>query len=111
MNIPFWSGQPFPPPGDLLNLGIEPRSPALQADSVRPEPPGKPLYMYKAAAKPSAGQMTLSSAMVERHGKWVGLGIDASQVLYLCTPIYSYKVGRPYHQSTENKPACPSSKR
>ena len=42
MNIPFWSGQPFPPPGDLLNLGIEPRSPALQADSVRPEPPGKP---------------------------------------------------------------------
>ena len=28
----YWSGLPFPSPGDLPNLGIEPRSPALQAD-------------------------------------------------------------------------------
>ena len=33
---------PFPPPGDLPNPGIEPRSPALQADSLPAEPPGKP---------------------------------------------------------------------
>ena len=33
-----WSGLPFPPPGDLRNPGIEPRSPALQADSLRFEP-------------------------------------------------------------------------
>ena len=30
----YWSGQPFPSPGDLPNPGIEPRSPALQADSL-----------------------------------------------------------------------------
>ena len=30
----FWSGFPFPTPGDFPNLGIEPRSPALQADST-----------------------------------------------------------------------------
>ena len=30
----YWSGQPFPPPGDLPNPGTEPRSPALQADSL-----------------------------------------------------------------------------
>ena len=30
----YWSGLPFPPPGDLPNLEIEPRSPALQADSL-----------------------------------------------------------------------------
>ena len=30
----YWSGLPFPSPGDLPNLGIEPRSPALQADSL-----------------------------------------------------------------------------
>ena len=30
----YWSGQPFPSPGDLLNPGIKPRSPALQADSL-----------------------------------------------------------------------------
>ena len=38
----YWSGQPFPPPGDLPNPGIEPRSPALQADSLPAEPQGKP---------------------------------------------------------------------
>ena len=38
----YWSGLPFPSPGNLPNPGIEPGSPALQADSSLPEPPGKP---------------------------------------------------------------------
>ena len=33
-----------PSPGDLPDPGIEPRSPALQADSLPSEPPGKPLW-------------------------------------------------------------------
>ena len=37
----YWSGLPCPPPGDLPNPGIEPRSPALQADSLPSELPGK----------------------------------------------------------------------
>ena len=37
-----WSGEPFPSPGDLPNPGIEPRCPALQADSLLFELPGKP---------------------------------------------------------------------
>ena len=36
-------GMPFPSPGDLPNSGIKPRSPALQADALSSEPPGKPL--------------------------------------------------------------------
>ena len=36
-----WSGLPFPSPGDLPDPGIEPRSPALQADALTSEPPGK----------------------------------------------------------------------
>ena len=36
----YWSGLPFSSPGDLPNPGIEPRSPALQADSLLSEPPG-----------------------------------------------------------------------
>jgi len=36
------SGLPCPPPGDLPNSGIKPGSPALQADSLLSEPPGKP---------------------------------------------------------------------
>ena len=38
----YWSGYPFPSPGDLQNPGIEPRSPALQADSLPSAPLGKP---------------------------------------------------------------------
>ena len=38
----YWSGQPFPSPGDLLDSGIEPESSSLQADSLPAEPPGKP---------------------------------------------------------------------
>ena len=37
-----WSGLPFPSPGDLLDPGIKPRSPTLQADALPSEPPGKP---------------------------------------------------------------------
>ena len=37
------SGLPFPSPGDLPDPGIEPGSPALQADSLPSELPGKPL--------------------------------------------------------------------
>ena len=38
----YWSGLPFPSPGDLPNPGIEPGSPALGADALTSEPPGKP---------------------------------------------------------------------
>ena len=37
----YWSGLPFLPPGDLPEPGIEPGSPALQAESSLSEPPGK----------------------------------------------------------------------
>ena len=37
----YWSGLPRPPLRDLPNPGIEPRSPALQTDSLPSEPPGK----------------------------------------------------------------------
>ena len=37
----YWSGLPFPPPGDLSDPGIEPMFPELQ-DSFTTEPPGKP---------------------------------------------------------------------
>ena len=38
----FWRRQPFPSPGDLPNRGIEPKSPALQANSSPAEPQGTP---------------------------------------------------------------------
>ena len=41
----YWSGLPFPSPGDLPDSGTEPRSPALQANSLSSEPP-KESHMY-----------------------------------------------------------------
>ena len=38
----YWSRWPFPSPGDHPNLGVKPRSPVLQADSLPTESPGKP---------------------------------------------------------------------
>ena len=37
----YWSGLPFPSPGDLPDPGIKPKSPALKADALPSEPPGK----------------------------------------------------------------------
>ena len=40
----YWSGLPFPSPGDLPDPGIKPGSPALEADALTFEPPGKPQH-------------------------------------------------------------------
>ena len=45
----YWSGLPFPSPGDLPNQGTEPMSPTLQADTLPREPPGKPFSDIKIA--------------------------------------------------------------
>ena len=47
----YWSELPFPSPGDLPGPGIEPRSPALQADALISEPPGKPCKDYDYSLK------------------------------------------------------------
>ena len=49
----YWSGLPFPSPGNLPDPGVEPRSPVLQVDSLPSDPPGKPLYSAAAAAAKS----------------------------------------------------------
>ena len=49
----WWSGQPIPSPGDLPDLRIKPGSPALQADSLPAEPPGKSMGQ---SASPLSGR-------------------------------------------------------
>ena len=46
----YWSGEPFSSAGDLPDAGIKFGSPALQADSLLPEPPGKPSGCQKPAS-------------------------------------------------------------
>ena len=40
----YWSGEPFPSPGDLPNPGIKPRPPSLQVDCLPAEPQGQLKY-------------------------------------------------------------------
>ena len=49
----YWSGLPFPPPGDLHDPGIKPLSPgpAVAGRFLKTEPPGKPTVEYYSAAK------------------------------------------------------------
>ena len=55
----YWSGLPFPSPGDLPNPGIEPGSPTLHTDSLTCEPPGK------SAPKPGGTSDKIRELVVE----------------------------------------------
>ena len=50
----YWSGLPFPSPGELPNPGIEPRSPALHAGALPSEPPGNWEFILLAFVCPKA---------------------------------------------------------
>ena len=93
----YWSGLPFPSPGDLPDPGIEPRSPAFQADTLTSEPPGKPMVISETKETPvilcikpvyntvdslvcprfqaqTTGQTTLPSLPDNLGMGWAGLG-------------------------------------
>ena len=75
----YWSGLPCPPPGDLPSPGIKPRSPALQADSLPSEPPGKPkntgvgrlssVGLPDAGIEPGSPALQVDSLRAELPGK------------------------------------------
>ena len=58
----YWSRLPFPSPGDLPDPGIEPRSPAFQADALTSEPPGPTLPFIHCVTK---GKLLYSSELGE----------------------------------------------
>ena len=68
----IWSGKPFPSPGDLPNPGIEPQSPAWQADSLLSKPPGK-------STNTGVGSLSLLQPILQTqesnrgllHGRWI----------------------------------------
>ena len=72
----YWSGLPFPSPGYLPHAGIEPGSPALRADSLLTEPPGK------RDGKESACNLG-DLGLIPRLGRFPGGGHD-SPLQYAC---------------------------
>ena len=68
----YCSGLPFPSPGDLPDPGIEPWSPALQADALLSEPPGKPRQYIKKQKHHFADKVKAMVFPVVKYGceKW-----------------------------------------
>ena len=67
----YWNGLPFPSPGDLPNWGIEPRSPALPADSLPTEPPGKPLLYCGYIEFCQENALIITNTLFQQHKKWL----------------------------------------
>ena len=59
----YWSELPFPPPGDLLDRGLEPARPALAGRFFTTEPPGKPVS-YTKVLRPSQSPASTDSCML-----------------------------------------------
>ena len=57
----YWSGLPFPFPEDLLNPGVEPRSPVLAGGFFTTETPGKPIVPKIMAPGDTMGELGLAS--------------------------------------------------
>ena len=64
----YSSGLPFPSPGDLPDPGIEPRFPALQADALISEPPGKPMINLESVLKSSDITLLTNVYLVKAMG-------------------------------------------
>ena len=82
----YWSGLPCPPPGDLPNPGIEPRSLKLQVDSLLSEPPGKPKNTGMESLSLLQGIfLTQESSWVLLHCRWILYQLSYQGSLQLST--------------------------
>ena len=90
-----WSGLPLPPPDDLPDPGIETGSPALEADSLLSEPPGKPNKDLK-KKKSHQGRNRKSKEYFLTHENYTKFTTPRSYVnfyLYVATPIHCQVYG------------------
>ena len=72
----YWSGLLFPFPGDLPDPEIEPRSPALQADSLPSKPPGKPHYPCEHSSNCSLPRSSVHGIFQARVLEWVAMSFS-----------------------------------
>ena len=74
----YWRGLPFPSPGDVPDPGVEPRSPALQGDTLPSEPPrklfSKTMIFFRFPWWLSGKEYTFQCRRLKRHefDPWVG---------------------------------------
>ena len=89
----YWSGQPFPSPGDLPNPGIQSRSPALQADSLPAEPQGEPKRVLSSALQ--SPPWWRGVGLVQAHAKPGGSVGSLGSSSHTCWSGHRWWVGFP----------------
>ena len=99
----YWSGLPFPSPGDLPNPGIETGSPASQVDSLPYEPPGKPSMITGLC---NAGGIIPFKIYIDPNRLGCSYRVLASHNFSIFIPLYlhylpSFSLSHP-HRSKEN---------
>ena len=80
----YWSGLPFPSPGDLPDPGIEPVSPALAGGFFTTEPPGKPLVNGSSTELLAQRTIIISLASPKPATQEVGLQPDLLLLFHFC---------------------------
>ena len=80
--LEYWSGLPCSPPGDLPNPGTEPRSPALEANSLPSEPPGKPQCPNVPSKKTLTVDYSRFDSSSKRHSTVISFEIKLSTILH-----------------------------
>ena len=90
----YWSGLSFPSPGDLPDPRIEPRSPALCADALPSEPPGKPIYADDPTLMAESEEQLKSLLMkVKVESEKVGLKLNIQKMKIMASgPITSWQI-------------------
>ena len=96
----YLSGLLFPSPEDLPDPGIEPGSPALQAESFTTEPPGKPLGQSKHTIKQGFSYVGFENEQSScnhlcLHGTYIIIERDSKQEIYI--HIYYIMLDNTYH--------------
>ena len=114
----YWSGLPFPSPGDLPNPGIKPGSPTLQADALPSEPPGKvSAIQHRKSVHESESPSVLSDSLWP-HGLYMVHGTLQARVQVVhssafqshgscrgsSAPTLQHK--SPTGSTSSNEPAC-----
>ena len=109
----FWSGLSCPPSGDLLNPGIKPRYPTLQANSLLSEPPGKPkntgvgsLFLLHGELPDGLNQGLLNCRWILYQLSYLGSPYSLFSSVQFSRSVLSDSL-RP-HESQHARPPCPS---
>ena len=76
----YWSGLPFPSPGDLPDPGIEPESPTLEGRFFTTKPPGKPMInnVVMASGRQKRETLLLNKVLLAER-TWIVLGHNSTQ--------------------------------